>query len=198
MTTRALVADDVPVVAPALARALVDDPGWLHVFPDDATRLGKMTKMLGLITRVVYAPARASWVVGEATIAGAALWEEPGHHGVGVMASLRLIPRLAWMIGRRTRIALRMFGEMERRHLKEPHHYLAVLGIDPAHQGQGLGPRLLAPVLDRADAARRPCWLESTNPKNHSFYVRNGFEIADQHAVDGGGPTITFFVRRPR
>ena len=71
------------------------------------------------------------------------------------------------------------------------------LAVSPSHQGKGLGPRLIAPVLDRADAARLPCWLESTNPKNHTFYRRCGFEIADQHAVDGG-PTITFFARRPR
>ncbi len=195
MTLRAFASDDIPVVAPALARALADDPGWIHVFPDDATRLGKMTKMLGLVSRVVYAPARASWVIERGH--GAALWEAPGEHGVGFVESMRLVPRLAWLIGRRTRAALKLFGEMERRHMKEPHHYLAVLGIDPAHQGKGLGPRLIAPVLDRADAERRPCWLESTNPKNHTFYVRCGFEIADQHAVDGG-PTITFFARRPR
>lgn len=194
MSARPLAKADVPVVAPALARALADDPGWLHVFPDDATRLAKMTTMLALVTELVYVPGQASFVVEDG--AGGALWEEPGKHGVGVIASLRLIPRLAWLLGKRTRAALKMFGEMERRHLKEPHHYLAILGIDPAHQGRGLGPKLLAPVTDRADAARQPCWLESTNPKNHSFYLRMGFEIADQVATDG--PTITFFLRRPR
>lgn len=193
--TRQLIREDLPTVAGMLARALVDDPGWIHVFPDDTTRLAKMEKMLGLVARIVYLPGKASWVVDDGL--GAALWERPGEHGVGVLTSMRLVPRLAWWIGKRTRAALKMFGEMERHHPKEPHHYLAVLGVDPAHQGRGLGPRLLEPVFGRADDARQPCWLESTNPKNHTFYTRVGFEVADQQPIEGG-PTITFFVRRPR
>jgi len=195
MSVRGLVRDDLPVVAGTLARALADDPGWIHVFPDDTTRVPKMERMLRAVTRLVYVKPGASWVIEDG--AGAALWERPGEHGVGAIASLRLIPRLTWLIGRRTRAALKLFAAMERRHLKEPHHYLAVLGVDPSHQGRGLGPKLLAPVLARADDARQPCWLESTNPRNHAFYLRSGFEVADQHAVEDG-PTITFFLRRPR
>jgi GNAT superfamily N-acetyltransferase len=86
---------------------------------------------------------------------------------------------------------------MERRHPREPHYYLSVLGVDPAHQGKGLGHRLVAPVLDRCDAERRLAWLESTNPKNHAFYRRLGFAEVDRLPFDGG-PTITFFARQPR
>lgn len=194
---RPLTRHDVATAGPALARALADDPGWLHVFPDDAHRLARMATMLTLATGRIFLRGGASWAIGDQGAAGAALWDAPGAHDIPALTALRLIPRLAWLIGRRTPAALGVFRQMERRHPTEPHYYLAVLGIDPSHQGRGLGPRLLAPVLERCDDQRILAWLESTNPKNHSFYLRSGFEIADRHDI-ADGPTITFFARRPR
>lgn len=45
--------------------------------------------------------------------------------------------------------ALRLFMEVERRHPREPHWYLALLATDPSVQGRGLGTALLAPVLEQ-------------------------------------------------
>ncbi len=194
MTAAPLTAAAIEPVAAALARALADDPGWIHVFPDDR-RVARMTRMLAIAMRALYLPRASSWQIGDA--AGAALWDPPGAHDLPITTALRLAPRLAWLIGRRTPTAISMFRVMERRHPREPHYYLSVLGIDPAHQGRGLGPRLLAPVLDRCDAERRLTWLESANPKNHAFYRRLGFVAVDQHAF-AGGPTLTFFARQPR
>ena len=193
--TRRLHADDIGRVAAALARSLTDDPGWIHLFPDDATRARSLDRLFVTVMRTVYVPRGESWQIGDA--AGGALWDPPGMHDLPLLTGLRLAPRLAWLIGKRTPVALRMFREMERHHPREPHFSLAVLGVDPAHQGRGLGPRLLAPVLDRCDADRRLAWLETTNPKNHAFYRRVGFELADQWPTPGG-PTISFFGRTPR
>ncbi len=194
---RPLTARDVATVCAALARSMVDDPGWIHVFPDQARRLARLDRLFGLAARKIFLRGGTSWAVGDHGVVGAALWDAPGAHRIPALTVLSLLPRLALLIGRRTPIALDMFRQMERRHPTEPHYYLAVLGIDPAHQGHGLGPRLLAPVLERCDDARVLAWLESTNPRNHSFYLRSGFEVADRHAV-ADGPTITFFARRPR
>lgn len=194
---RPLTRRDVASAGAALARALVDDPGWLHIFPDHDHRLARMTTMLTLATDRIYLRGGAPWAIGDHGVDGAALWDAPGAHGLPMRAALRLAPRLAWMIGRRTPAALGMLRQMAQHHPTEPHYYLAALGIDPARQGHGLGPRLLAPVLERCDDQRVLAWLESTNPKNHSFYRRSGFELADHHDV-AGGPTISFFARRSR
>ena len=82
-------------------------------------------------------------------------------------------------------------------HPDEPHAYLAMLGVDPSRQGRGLGARLIAPMLARCDDQGTLAWLESTNPGNHAFYRRMGFEVARQRSFPGG-PTLTFFARRPR
>ena len=80
---------------------------------------------------------------------------------------------------------------------REPHYYLAFLGVAPAQQGRGLGHRTIQPVLDACDRDRTLAWLESANPRNHGFYRRVGFTVADEVAF-AGGPTLTFFARTPR
>ena len=197
-TPRRLTTAELPAAARTLGRALLDDPGWVHVFPDDPPRAARMETMLRLGLRHIYHRHDECWAIGEgAECAGAALWEPPGGHDVPLLRALRVAPRFAWLIRRRLRAGLDVVREMERRHPKEPHWYLAILGIDPSHQGKGLGARLLAPVLDRADADRTPCWLESANPRNHGFYRRLGFEVADTHRFSDAFE-MTFFARRPR
>lgn len=177
-----------------LARALAADPGWIHVFPEAGSRVARMSRMLRLMVGGAYVGFGASLVVpGEA----AAVWTPPGAHDVPITTALRLAPRLAWQLGRRTPAGIRLFRAMTAATPREPHHYLAILGVDPAHQGKGLGVAVCAPVLATCDHTRTLAWLESTNPKNHSFYRRLGFDHAGETPVPGG-PTITFFARLPR
>jgi ribosomal protein S18 acetylase RimI-like enzyme len=62
----------------------------------------------------------------------------------------------------------------------EPHWYLAVLGVSPDHQNQGIGGKLLQPVLQEADRTNMPCYLETSTTAAVRFYQRHGFEIAHQ------------------
>jgi ribosomal protein S18 acetylase RimI-like enzyme len=59
----------------------------------------------------------------------------------------------------------------------EPHWYLAMLGVSPECQGQGIGGQLLQPVLGEADRTQMPCYLETSTAAAVRFYQRNGFEI---------------------
>lgn len=66
---------------------------------------------------------------------------------------------------------------MGRYHPHEPHWYLAMVGVDPARQGQGLGSAILKESLKRCDADGVIAYLESSNPKNIPLYERHGFEV---------------------
>ncbi|MCG8589247.1 MAG: GNAT family N-acetyltransferase [Proteobacteria bacterium] len=91
-------------------------------------------------------------------------------------ASLQL---RAWF-GQGLRVVLRwaeVARALERVHPSEPHHYLALLGVDPAEQGRGTGTALLARFLAAVDAAGRPSYLETDRPENLAFYGRHGFEV---------------------
>ncbi len=197
MTTPAparLERSGVADAAAVLARALADDPGWIHIFPDPGPRLVRMTRMLRLMIDRAYVAHGASLVMPGGA---AAVWAPPGAHDVPALTMLRVAPRLAWLLGRRVPAGIRLFRAMSAATPSEPHHYLAILGVDPAHQGRGLGVAVMAPTLARCDHDRTLAWLETTNPKNHSFYRRVGFELAHETAIPGG-PTISFFARQPR
>jgi GNAT superfamily N-acetyltransferase len=68
------------------------------------------------------------------------------------------------------------FEQMDNLHPDDPCWHLAFIAVDPAHQGKGLGSRLLEASLRQCDSDGRPAYLESTNPANLSLYRRFGFE----------------------
>ncbi|MEM9817288.1 MAG: GNAT family N-acetyltransferase [Cyanobacteria bacterium P01_D01_bin.6] len=62
----------------------------------------------------------------------------------------------------------------------EPHWYLGMLGVSPECQGQGIGGKLLQPVLEKVDRTKMPCYLETTTTAAVRFYQRHGFEVIYQ------------------
>lgn len=59
-------------------------------------------------------------------------------------------------------------------HPVEPHWYLAILGVEPELQGQRLGTRLLAELLQLAARSPAPVYLESDQPESVRFYRARG------------------------
>jgi GNAT superfamily N-acetyltransferase len=90
-----------------------------------------------------------------------------------------------------------IFEQMERYHPSDPCWYLPLIGVDPAHQGRGCGSALLQYALARCDRDGIPAYLESSNPRNISLYLRHGFEIMG-HIQAGSSPTMVPMLRRPR
>ena len=61
-------------------------------------------------------------------------------------------------------------------HVTERHWYLNAIAARRGARARGVGARLLEPFLARADAEGVPIYLESSNPRNLSFYRRYEFE----------------------
>jgi GNAT superfamily N-acetyltransferase len=93
---------------------------------------------------------------------------------------------------------LRLQVVVERHHPKEPHWYLEALGAVPEARGTGVGKRVVQPVLDACDDARLPAYLESSNPRNWSFYERLGFVRGQPLPVPRGCPLVMPMRREPR
>ena len=55
----------------------------------------------------------------------------------------------------------------------------------------------MAPCLDIVDREHLPAYLDSTNPRNVSFYERHGFEVTGQWQT-GESPPIISMLRAPR
>jgi GNAT superfamily N-acetyltransferase len=87
---------------------------------------------------------------------------------------------------------------IERRHPPDPPHwYLAILGTEPAAQGQGLGSAMLGPVLEECDRDGVAAYLESSKDRNLAFYGRHGFQVTEEWRLPRG-PRVWGMWREPR
>ncbi|MCO5961735.1 GNAT family N-acetyltransferase [Sinorhizobium meliloti] len=126
--------------------------------------------------------------------AGTALWLSPGVHsdeeGLGAVLESTVARSLAPETAA-------IFEQMAAYHPTEPHWYLPLIGVDPAHQGKGHGDALMAYALARCDRDHAPAYLESSNPRNIPFYRRYGFEPLGAIQF-GSSPTLVPMLRRTR
>ena len=174
-----------------LARAFHNDPLFQHALPDDQHRKHCLPSFFnlnlhyGLQFGCVYAAAQN----------GLAIWLPPGSSKITISRALRAGMWLTpFKLGLRAVARLGTLNaiseNLHKRFAPEPHWYLFLLGVDPASQGNGLGGRLLQPVLARADAARLSCYLETINPAAVRFYQKNGFTVAIELQTSITGPWL--------
>ena len=67
--------------------------------------------------------------------------------------------------------------------------------MEPGRQGQGIGGRLIQPVLVQADKDGMPCYLETQTESNVAFYQRRGFEVISDGQAPGEGFRIWTMLR---
>jgi GNAT superfamily N-acetyltransferase len=177
---------DVAALAGALARAFDDDPvmGWL--FPDPVRRTRTLPKFFSVHLTKIVLPHGEVYTTGD--LDGGALWEPPGKWRLGAWGQVRMLPDFIRLFGRRLGVASRGLNLVEAHHPRELHWYLAVLGTEPARQGQGIGSTLMAPILERCDREGLPAYLESSKESNIAFYGRHGFEVTGEIQLPGGPP----------
>ena len=125
---------------------------------------------------------------------GAALWLPPTVHPDE--------EALGQIVQRTVSAAIRgdlftVLEQMAKYHPDEPHWYLPLIGVDPAHQGKGYGAALMAYALQQCDRDRSLAYLESTNPRNITLYQRHGFKALGQIQV-GRSPVLVPMLRHPR
>lgn len=178
-------------VADVLARAFLDDPVSMWIWPDPAVRYRALAE-----TMVPYGARAldhgAGLVIGD--FAAAALWLPPGvsMDGEGFVELLaQTVPQPA--LGQ----YLEQADRLEAHHPDAPHWYLPLVGVDPAHRGKGYGSALLAHGLALADRDRLPVYLESSATANLTLYRRHGFEVLEEVRI-GGSPPKYALIRAAR
>ena len=178
--------------AGVLAHAFFDDPVLRHIHPDDAGRLAWSIRFFDVMVRV--GQLHGSVLEAEDG-AGVAIWLPPDHahpstwtylRAGGLGFALHTPPAVR---GRGLRY-LAFAQALHRRSTTGPHGYLPYLGVDPERQGQGLGTRLLRPILRLADEDGLPCYLESSTDRATALYRRHGFEVVGEGDVEAGGPRL--------
>ena len=187
--------------AQVLGQAFQSDPLFVYLVPKPEVRAVVAPAFFG----VVAAYCQAYGILDSALDgAGAACWLKPGHTSLAIRRMLSL----GWPPGRLWR-AFFLFGaggmrrlaataayaeEQHRRTAPGEHWYLWAFGVEPGRQGQGVGGRLLQAGLARADAERRPCYLETNNVLDVSFYQKRGFKVVNHGQP--AGHEVTFWAMR--
>jgi ribosomal protein S18 acetylase RimI-like enzyme len=126
--------------------------------------------------------------------AGVALWLPPDVHADE--ATLAAIMQQAAPAERQAEAAS-IFEQMGSYHPREPHWYLPLIGVDPSHQGKGLGSALLRHALAECDRQRAVAYLESSNPVNIPLYERHGFKRLGV-IQEGSSPQLVPMLRPAR
>ena len=181
---------DRHTVIGVITLAFATDPMARWAFPDPATYLAVMPQLAAAFGGNGFRHGAAHLIEGGM---GAAMWLPPGvAPDDETLMALTTAHALPDRIGDMTQI----FEQMERYHPQEPCWYLPLIGVDPAHQSRGCGSALLRHALARCDRDGVPAYLESSNPRNISLYLRHGFEALGNIQV-GSSPTLVPMLRRP-
>jgi GNAT superfamily N-acetyltransferase len=185
----ASLADENPIVD-TIVLAFTADPmarwTWPHAH-----------QFLAALPRMVRALGGEAFSLGSAFCtedhAGAALWLPPGAHPDETELKALLQSTVSPSLAKETTA---VFEQMATYHPSEPHWFLPLIGVDPAHQGEGHGGALMAYALARCDRDHAPAYLESSNPRNIPFYERYGFQSLGTIQV-GSSPTVVPMLRGP-
>jgi GNAT superfamily N-acetyltransferase len=182
-----------------VARAFSPDPMITWVFPDAVGRLAGARALMRLL--VEYG-LRYGRVTASHDAKAVCVWIPPGP---GIT-----IPRLirSGMLGLPLRTGLGPFGRflaanetMDKIHkarVPEPHWYLFGVAVDPELHSQGIGSAIIREGLALSDRESRPCYLETSEPRNLALYKRFGFAVLQEATLGKGGPPAWAMLRQPQ
>ncbi len=190
-----------------LNRAFNRDPLYVYLIPDDDRRTRLLSSFHDITIRYALRYGEVYTTegnvggneanVGDAmncdptlAIEGVACWLSPGNTTPSLWRLLRVAlrgaPLLFGFAGYRHYAPVGEYVEkIHHQAVSGPHWYLWGLGVDPSHQRQGLGGRLIQPILARADRDHLPCYLETMNEVNLPFYEKHGFKVMSDGIVPG-------------
>jgi ribosomal protein S18 acetylase RimI-like enzyme len=199
--------DDIAILGPAqmdratiaLARAFSPDPMFTWIFPDPEKRPRSLRRFLrvplefgrryGRVTQSHDGMAVAIWIPPGRTMSAGGMVRS------GILAApFRVGFRpFATFMG-----ALEVMERIHKKHVPEPHLYLAIVAVDPELQGRGLGSALVTEGLMQADRANCTSYLETSERRNLAFYERQGFAVVETATLGDGGPPAWAMRREPR
>jgi ribosomal protein S18 acetylase RimI-like enzyme len=193
-------AEQIGTAAEVFGRAFFDDPLQTYFLPDDEERRKLSAPMFESLLRYGHLYGQVLTTPGQP--AGGAVWMRPGQWEMTESGMEEAgFMKLPGVIGEAAfQRFTSFFGYIEQYHHRDVppmHWYLAVIGVEPAMQGRGVGAAMMRPVLERADADGIPCYLETAQPKNVPLYQHLGFDVLLEEVEPESGVRFWTFRRDP-
>ena len=177
-------AEDVPQLAITLAEAFSGDPVWDWLLP----AFERKRRLFAVLLRHAVPLGHVYTVQG---LQAVTIWSAPHEWKLPASAMLRQALPMVHAAGLALPRLLARLGEIEKLHSQVPqnHWYLDFIGTSNKSRGEGLGSLLLEDGLKHG----LPVYLESSNPRNLSFYKRHGFQVTAQRQMRSGPPQWTLW-----
>jgi GNAT superfamily N-acetyltransferase len=181
------VSDTPQEATEILVEGFFDNPFMAWIFQADDTRRQALREWYDFWIRCC-ADESVVQITNDAM--GATFWAQPGYGGLRDDEGSRLVDLIRRYNGDRTGHVLQHVAPLGE-HPTTPHWYLNSIAVRPEGRSKGIGGLLLEPMLERAKSEELPVYLESSNPRNLSFYYRYGFEAQrDAIQLPDGGPSV--------
>jgi ribosomal protein S18 acetylase RimI-like enzyme len=166
--------------------------------PDDKQRLEILPQFMRAGVRICQKDGEVYTTPG--TVLGDACWLPPGSTEVteerlAEAGAMEVLAQMGEEAAGRFGGLMEHLGGLHAKAVPPDHWYLLILGVDPSRQGQGIGGTLIEPILRRADAEGRQCYLETMKTRNVTFYQKHGFEVVVDD-VFGGTDGVRFWTMR--
>ena len=193
--------EHIKPVSLMLSRAFKDQ--LKDIFPDPEERRVKEPFVNEFLIRCSYPYSRA--FITSSKLEGVAVWSR---------SDKRLAKRTFWRIltsgaiwpairiGRKALKKMDAFDEyIEKKHselVPDKHWYLAVLAVDPQHQGKGYASKLIKEMFSKIDTEGLSYYVETEGEKNVSMYQHFGFKVIDEFNVPNTTDHLIVMLREPK
>jgi ribosomal protein S18 acetylase RimI-like enzyme len=186
--------DDAVGLSRLFASTFMDDPLFDYMVRPGAGRAAALETFFREILSARDIPQGEVWMSPDGHACVCWLKPDARRSPGGLIKKLSWLPFFIRVFGlaRFTR-GMAMMEAMEKNHPRGPHFYLTFIAVSPQYHGVGLGSRILKATLRQIDAAGMPAYVESSNPKNATFYERAGFVAQKNIAPDGAPPLIAMW-----
>jgi ribosomal protein S18 acetylase RimI-like enzyme len=190
---RKVNSDDLDTLVPVIARAFQPQPLTHWLLGRGSNTLQRGVRLIELEFEKAL-PYELTFTTMDRR--GAALWHPPNK-------KVKLWSDLVWSINSAAAIGIgrRTISHMItglRLALLQPKgslFYLALLGVDPDAQGEGIGSALLQPGLRLCDEQNIPAYLVTDTRDAVRFYQRQGFQVKNQISAFKADLTLWIMVR---
>ena len=160
--------DQLKLASEVLSDAFQEDPVFSKLIPNDKERHKTLFKIFKF--QIKYC-LKHGVVLSTSNLKGISLWYPPKNVFISIWKSIKsgslsLIFQIKW---KNLHILRKNDDFSEYLHKKldpTPHWYLSAIGIDPKHQGKGIGRRMLSFMINKIAKDHKTIFLETNSERN--------------------------------
>ncbi|MGR3273696.1 GNAT family N-acetyltransferase [Acaryochloris marina NIES-2412] len=193
-------------VSELAANALISDPVFSYLTPDDPKL--RFQALTWLTSRLMAYCIQYGYTHTTSDLQGVAVWLPPsGEFSSYPLQQLKIVLQLqlyklpvkvGWNRLARWLNVLYAIEKAQQQDMGEsPYWDLGLMVVHPDSQGQGIGTRLLQPILLRARDEGLPCSVVTATELAVRFYQKNGFKVTRKQPIAADKPSFWILKRHP-